>query len=150
MRAIRISVLSTEDLQCVMLMAMRISVHGPVSLSLSARHPFWQPTTFTGQSCCSSWLQWCVAFTWDILFLSCRGPLGRLEVSPGYLAALLFSPEMFLVLVHPSCLRQFFLPVYSEPFLSGGVQFLFVSLSSEEEAGRLTLQSTNSFDSSPM
>lgn len=33
--------------------------------------------------------------------LSCRGPLGRLEVSLVYSAAVLFSPEMFLVLVHP-------------------------------------------------
>lgn len=35
----------TKDLQCVMLMAMRISVHTLVSLSLSARQPSWQLTT---------------------------------------------------------------------------------------------------------
>lgn len=79
MRSIRISVLCTEDLQCVMVMVMKISVHTPVSLLLSARHPSWQPTTLTGQSCCFSCLQWCVAFTWHILSLGCRGPLGRLE-----------------------------------------------------------------------
>lgn len=39
MRSIRISVLCTEDLQCVMVMVMKISVHTPVSLLLSARHP---------------------------------------------------------------------------------------------------------------
>lgn len=101
MRAIWISVLCTKDLQCVMLMAMRMSVHTPVSLSLADRQLSWQPTTLTGQSCCYSWLQWCVAFTWDILPLSCRGPLGRLEVSPVYSAAVPFSPEMFLVHLHP-------------------------------------------------
>lgn len=60
------------------------------------------------------------------------------------------SPERFLVLAYPlgsssaSSLRLRIL------FSAEGERFLCASLSSEEDSGRLTLQSPNSFDSSPM
>lgn len=73
MRAMQISVLCTKYLQCIMFMAMRILMHTPVPLSLSARQASWQPTTLRGQSCCFSWLQWRVAFAWDILLSAAEG-----------------------------------------------------------------------------
>lgn len=80
--------------------------------------------------------------------LSCRGPLEKVLLV--YSAACLFSLERFLVLEHPVYFRQKFLPVHPDPFLGGGWEFLFASLCFQDGSGRSTLQSPNSFNSSPM
>lgn len=122
----------------------------PLGLSTPPGISRWQPATLASRSCCFSWLQWCVSFTWDVLPPSCRGHLGYSGEGLAHVFSCCAPQKGFLVLAHPlgsssaSSLRLRVL------FSVEGERFLCAGLSSEEDSGRLTLQSPNSFDSSPM